>query len=48
MLYTIRRALDYYHHDKEVWHQLMVTGMTGDYSWEHSAHRYVELYQSMF
>lgn len=48
MLYTIRRALDYYHHNKEVWHQLMVTGMTGDYSWEHSAHRYVELYQSMF
>ena len=48
MLYTIRRALNYYHHNKEVWHQLMVTGMTGDYSWEHSAHRYVELYQSMF
>ena len=48
MLFTIRRALDYYHHHKDVWHQLMVTGMMGDYSWEQSAHRYVELYQSMF
>ena len=48
MLYTIRRALNYYHEKPEIWQQLMTTGMMGDYSWVSSAHRYVELYQSMF
>ena len=47
MLHTLRRAVNYYRQDKDVWRQLMVAGMTGDYSWENSAQRYVELYQSM-
>lgn len=48
MMYTIRRALSFYYQDKETWQLLMKRGMTGDYSWEQSAQRYVELYQSMF
>lgn len=47
MLHTLRRAVNYYRQDKDVWRQLIVAGMTGDYSWENSAQRYVELYQSM-
>lgn len=48
MLHTLRRAISYYRQDKDVWRQLMVSGMTGDYSWENSARRYAELYKSMF
>lgn len=48
MMYTIRRALSFYYQDKETWQLLMKRGMTGDYSWEQSAQRYVELYHSMF
>lgn len=47
MMYTIRRALSFYHQKPEDWKRLMKTGMRADYSWEHSAKQYVELYQSM-
>ena len=46
MLHTIRRALHYYH-QKDIRQDLMLAGMKGDYSWEQSAHRYVDLYQSI-
>lgn len=47
MLYTIRRALHYYHNDRPVWNAIQTRGMRGDYSWAHSADAYVTLYKSM-
>jgi starch synthase len=46
MLYTIRRALTIYR-DKAVWAKLQRAAMAGDYSWQHSAERYIDLYRSM-
>ncbi len=47
MLYTIRRALYFYHSRQDVWHILQIRGMEGDYSWSHSAETYLSLYASM-
>jgi len=47
MLHTLQRALHYYHNRKDVWKTLMERGMSGDYSWRHSAEMYISLYQSI-
>ena len=47
MLNTIRRAVGFYHNQKDVWHLLQERGMKGDYSWTNSAKRYVELYNNL-
>lgn len=47
MMHTIRRAEYYYYNQKNTWKHLIKTAMTGDYSWEHSAKRYLELYKSI-
>ena len=47
MLHTIERACDYYHNEKDIWKKLMTRGMTGDYSWTHSAKAYLNLYQGL-
>ncbi|MBO2517339.1 MAG: glycogen synthase GlgA, partial [Clostridiales bacterium] len=44
MLYTLRRAVQYYRNDRAVREKLQRRGMTGDYSWDHSAETYVQLY----
>lgn len=47
MLFTIRRALRYYHEHPDVWHELQSRGMNGDYSWNASAETYLSLYMSI-
>ena len=47
MLHTIQRALHFYRNKKDIWQTLMLRGMSGDYSWTHSAEMYVSLYQSI-
>lgn len=47
MLYTLRRALYFYSKQKETWAMLQSRGMTGDYSWMHSAEVYLSLYQDV-
>lgn len=47
MLHTIRRALHFYWNKKDVWTMLMHRGMTGDYSWDHSAEMYTSVYENM-
>lgn len=47
MLHTLQRALHYYHDRKDVWKTLRERGMSGDYSWRHSAEMYISLYQSI-
>lgn len=46
MLYTIKRAIDIYHR-KTLRNKLIKTAMSCDYSWQSSAGKYLELYQSM-
>ncbi len=48
MLHTIERAVDYYKNKQDVWKLLQYRGMTGDYSWTHSAGEYLKLYRSLF
>ncbi len=48
MLHTIERAVSYYHDHPEVWQKLQYRGMTGDYSWNHSAKEYLRLYEKLF
>ncbi|MBQ4075118.1 MAG: glycogen synthase GlgA [Clostridia bacterium] len=47
MLYTLRRALYFYRSQKDTWALLQRRGMTGDYSWMHSAEVYLSLYRDM-
>ncbi len=47
MLHVIQRAMHYYHEEKEVWKLLQERGMSGNYSWDRSADKYVELYRGM-
>ena len=47
MLETIKRAVHFYHNDKENWHNLMLCGMAADYSWARSAGDYAALYQKL-
>jgi starch synthase len=46
MLYTIRRALEFYH-QKEVWEKLVKEAMSRDYSWAQSAFKYNQLYAEL-
>jgi starch synthase len=45
-LVAAHRAVAAYH-DKKVWRQLQKNGMARDFSWDASAQRYVELYESL-
>ena len=47
MLYTVRRAVEYYHNNRDVWYKLIVRGMTGDYSWGRSADEYIKMYERL-
>ncbi len=47
MLYVIRRAVRTYRESPDVWRTLMKRGMTGDYSWDRSAGKYLSLYESL-
>jgi len=44
LLATIVRAVENYKY-RETWHRLMLKVMAADYSWDASAHRYVDLYR---
>ena len=42
---VIREAVDLYYNDKEAWRGLQKAGMTADFSWDHSAQEYLDIYQ---
>jgi starch synthase len=46
LLETIKRALILYN-DQKIWTTLQVNGMKKDFSWQHSALQYLELYESL-
>ena len=43
---AVKRAVDAFQ-DKKLWRQLQKNGMARDFSWDASAQRYVQLYQSL-
>lgn len=47
MLYTLRRALTFYHYEKPVWRKLVKTTMEMDFSWAQSAFQYNRLYSEL-
>ena len=47
MLHVIREACGVYKHNKAAWKKLMLGGMKSDFSWESSAKKYVEVYQTI-
>lgn len=45
MLNTIQRAVDYYYNKKDIWNLLVQRGMRTDFSWDKSAHEYMDMYR---
>ena len=41
---ALLEALDFYHHRRQQWSQIVTSGMLGDWSWQKSAHKYRDLY----
>ena len=48
MLHVIERSIGYYKNRRDIWNTLQQRGMTGDYSWAHSAKEYMGLYETLF
>ena len=46
MLHVIREACGVFRFNKPAWKKLMVQGMESDFSWDSSADRYIEVYQT--
>ena len=42
---TLHRAVDVFRNQKHVWHQMMINGMTTDWTWKSSAKKYEQLYE---
>lgn len=47
LLWAIREALNVYHQGEEEWNYVVKNAMNCNYSWDSSARKYVELYESM-
>ena len=47
MLHTIERAVDYYRSDRTTWRMLQERAMNGDYGWDNSADKYIEVYKKV-
>lgn len=46
MVDAIKRALEKYE-DKKIWRQIQINGMREDFSWNHSARKYYDLYRRL-
>lgn len=44
MLYTLRRGVSTYRHDKEKWNELVLRALSQDHSWFKSADQYIDIY----
>lgn len=47
MLYALQYANDIYWNNKQAWHDMQVRAMKQDFSWESSARKYEELYDTL-
>ena len=46
-MWAIDEALKTYHMGREEWLNVVKNAMNSDYSWESSAHKYIELYEKL-
>ncbi|HHZ17213.1 MAG TPA: glycogen synthase GlgA [Peptococcaceae bacterium] len=46
-LFTIKRALDFYHNQPVIWNNIVKNAFKANYSWHTSAQRYIDLYESL-
>jgi starch synthase len=47
MLFTVRRAIGFYEHDRDSWFKLHQNVKMSDFSWKKSARQYISLYEEM-
>ncbi len=47
LYWALDRALKYYEETPQLWHTLMMQGMNRDFSWKHTAPKYVEIYEKL-
>ncbi len=47
LLFTAQRAIRIYREDKDTWQRLRAQAFQQDFSWEHSADQYVQLYERL-
>jgi len=47
MLFSIKRAVDFYRNKKEIWQGMQRRGMNTDFSWKISASHYADMYLSL-
>jgi starch synthase len=47
MLHVVERAIDYYQNHQDVWLELAQRAMRGQYGWDQSARKYLELYDQL-
>ena len=45
MAWVLREAVALYHENKKAWRGLQKESMTADFSWDNSAHKYLDIYQ---
>ena len=45
MMWALSRAVDLYHTDTKVWRTIQKAGMTADFTWNHSAGEYLDIYR---
>ena len=45
MLWVLREAVELYASNKKAWRAIQRAGMTADFSWDHSARQYLDIYQ---
>ena len=45
MLYTLRRGVSMYKHEREKWNELVQQVLSEDHSWSKSAQRYIDVYE---
>lgn len=45
MVWVLGEAVNLYYNDKQAWHAIQHNGMTTDFSWKHSAQKYLQVYR---
>ena len=44
---ALSRAIECWYHDPDKWRKLMIKGMNIDFSWDHPANTYVDIYKKI-
>ena len=47
MLWALEQAVNLFRTDRKAWRALQKAGMTADFTWNHSASEYLDIYQQL-